>query len=1097
MPDLGYYTLPVIPSIEGIDAQINKSFGAKFGAAGKKASKDFSKGASAGLKDLERDVDAAGKAYQKLKDKAEDSLGKIRSEEEKLKKLRESGASNDRIVAADERLAKARRDSARATRDASDGHAGLLASQKRLGDGATDLGGKFGGLSNIAGTLGISVGGAAAAAGAAAVGGIALLAAGAVRATSELYDLGAQFDDLSDNLRVKTGASGSALDALTNSVENISKSTPASIADIGSVVAETTRALHLTGPELEAVSKNIANLNRLTGEDTNVRGLGKAFRAFGVDAADQVGALDSLFNASQHSGLGVNELIETVVKGGPQLREFGLNFGESAALMGTFEEAGLDAGKSTQGLTKALAGFAKAGKDPQQALQDTITQIKGLVDAGNDAGALDLTNKVFGAKAGVSFFDAVKSGALDLDTLTTSLSTTGDTIQTASDDTADWSERWQELKNKLSVAVEPLASGTFTGLNDGLDELATWVENHQSEIIDFLVGIGDVSITAAEFGIQAFGSLAQGIGELIAPIGDVLGAVNKFQAWQADLRGDHDTANELRAEAEQFFSMGDGLKKIGDAAANANFDSIRNGLHAAGDAAQGASGQIDGVKAAMANLPNGKTIDINAIVVFRDVNGNAIDPSQLITPIRVAATPGGTAPIHGGGRAGGGPILGAGGPTSDVIPIMASDGEHMWTAREVNAVGGQGSMYRLRAAALAGAFKGFAGGGAIGLNPGADELSSIIRQQWPQITNIGGVRAEDGYGEHSSGNALDVMIPNYQSADGVATGNGVLDFVLSNARTMDLKWAIWRDKIYSADGSSKPYGNPNSSDDNAQHRNHVHILLAGKKNTGLQAKAFDASSLVGGGINPGTGDFSGYGSGGSTGVGTNGAAGTYTAPDAKALREANQKVSDADVRVREAEAKQKELEADAKESQKISAQADVDKAKREAEDARADLTELQKGKFTPGKAAKGGQGGLGQFGELGGIAGSFLKETFGIDGSFLPDLSSLGITQMGGNLLNAFKGPLQGLVDGGLGIQQPGWSPGMSVNGVEAPSLFGSTQMPGISDGIHPGSGAAPGPVSIDNSTHINNPQGEPTEKSIQRAMKTRPRIESYALPGT
>lgn len=70
------------------------------------------------------------------------------------------------------------------------------------------------------------------------------------------------------------------------------------------------------------------------------------------------------------------------------------------------------------------------------------------------------------------------------------------------------------------------------------------------------------------------------------------------------------------------------------------------------------------------------------------------------------------------GLAAGGPVpaagrLGSGGPTEDDVPIMASVGEHMWTAREVSAVGGHDMMYRMRAAALRGDLARFAVGGAV------------------------------------------------------------------------------------------------------------------------------------------------------------------------------------------------------------------------------------------------------------------------------------------------------------------------------------------------------------------------------------------------
>lgn len=64
-------------------------------------------------------------------------------------------------------------------------------------------------------------------------------------------------------------------------------------------------------------------------------------------------------------------------------------------------------------------------------------------------------------------------------------------------------------------------------------------------------------------------------------------------------------------------------------------------------------------------------------------------------------------------RAGGGSVTGPGTATSDSIPAMLSNGEHVWTAAEVKAVGGQAAMYRMRSAAQSGLLH-FAGGGAVG-----------------------------------------------------------------------------------------------------------------------------------------------------------------------------------------------------------------------------------------------------------------------------------------------------------------------------------------------------------------------------------------------
>ncbi|MFF5778178.1 phage tail tape measure protein [Streptomyces virginiae] len=67
----------------------------------------------------------------------------------------------------------------------------------------------------------------------------------------------------------------------------------------------------------------------------------------------------------------------------------------------------------------------------------------------------------------------------------------------------------------------------------------------------------------------------------------------------------------------------------------------------------------------------------------------------------------------------GGGVFGAGTATSDSIPALLSNGEHVWTAREVRGAGGHGAVEALRARA-ARSGSAFAKGGAVGLPRFAD-----------------------------------------------------------------------------------------------------------------------------------------------------------------------------------------------------------------------------------------------------------------------------------------------------------------------------------------------------------------------------------------
>lgn len=81
--------------------------------------------------------------------------------------------------------------------------------------------------------------------------------------------------------------------------------------------------------------------------------------------------------------------------------------------------------------------------------------------------------------------------------------------------------------------------------------------------------------------------------------------------------------------------------------------------------------------------------------------------------------------------ASGGPVWGPGGPKSDLVPAMLSNGEHVWTAAEVQAAGGQQQVARLRRLALNRQVDKFADGGPV-IGKLAGVGSDITMMKGPQ-----------------------------------------------------------------------------------------------------------------------------------------------------------------------------------------------------------------------------------------------------------------------------------------------------------------------------------------------------------------------------
>lgn len=113
-----------------------------------------------------------------------------------------------------------------------------------------------------------------------------------------------------------------------------------------------------------------------------------------------------------------------------------------------------------------------------------------------------------------------------------------------------------------------------------------------------------------------------------------------------------------------------------------------------------------------------------------------------------------------------------------------------------------------------------------GTEPYANELRNYIFRAWPQIKTIYGWRHADGYNEHSTGRALDVMI-DYAGSFDTDLGNEIFGWVKLNAKAINLKHVIWQQKVWfpgldmaSAGNQMEDRGSPNEN-----HMNHLHIFL--------------------------------------------------------------------------------------------------------------------------------------------------------------------------------------------------------------------------------------------------------------------------------
>lgn len=100
-----------------------------------------------------------------------------------------------------------------------------------------------------------------------------------------------------------------------------------------------------------------------------------------------------------------------------------------------------------------------------------------------------------------------------------------------------------------------------------------------------------------------------------------------------------------------------------------------------------------------------------------------------------------------------------------------------------------------------------------GLQPNTIVAARAVSARFPQIATIAGVRP-DSKPWHPRGLAIDIMVPNAESPEGIALGNEIRSFALANAARLGLQDVIWRGTYYTPAGpQASGYG----------HYDHVHI----------------------------------------------------------------------------------------------------------------------------------------------------------------------------------------------------------------------------------------------------------------------------------
>lgn len=359
-----------------------------------------------------------------------------------------------------------------------------------------------------------------------------------------------EIDKAMKKIAIGTNASGTALEGLGVNLRNIYGAIPSDLDTIAGSLADLNTITGASGETLETLTTQILEASRMAGEEgaANAASFGRALVQWGIAAEDGAGKVDILFALSQDLGIGFGKLSEQLRVYGAVWQNAGFSMEESAVIMANMEKVGIDLSRVMPGLNAATRKWADAGLDVRETLGYVIDRIK---NTKSETEALTMATNVFGAEGAQRLLVAIRQNALNLDDLSAALSNTEDRVKNTAAATMTFGERLTLLKNKATLALEPIGNVMLQALENLLPTITSiaakiaWLSEKFSELSPrtqaIIVGIGALvaaigpalvvlgSLTMTLAGIlPLLPAIASGIVAMTGPVGVLVVALGSW-----------------------------------------------------------------------------------------------------------------------------------------------------------------------------------------------------------------------------------------------------------------------------------------------------------------------------------------------------------------------------------------------------------------------------------------------------------------------------------------------------------------------------------------------------------------------------------------
>lgn len=397
----------------------------------------------------------------------------------------------------------------------------------------------------------------------------ALAAAGITKfvknAVTDAYALANSFDAAQSSVIMATGATGEALDSLSESMMDI-YAKEGNLQQASALVGELNTRFHLTGEELENTASLFYDFQDATGQSAvaSVRTLSQLTNQWGLETKNVGSLMDKLTVAGQNSGISLNALSSELTSYVDIFNQLGFSIDEAIAMLSQFELYGVNVGSVMMGVRQAVAKGAVESSEELFEVFDKLSS--GAMTA---ADAVDM----FGSRAGKQIASAAQIGALELKDMISALEQSEGKMKETADAAETLSDKWEKagasigaaftktVEKPVNAVSEALANAThavgdFLNQHQGITTVLTAVATGLGAVALGIAGVSAASLKAIP-AVAALGVTLKTafpiIGAVAAGISLVTGLVLAFSNTAVDA-GEQLTATS-QAQADELANL--------------------------------------------------------------------------------------------------------------------------------------------------------------------------------------------------------------------------------------------------------------------------------------------------------------------------------------------------------------------------------------------------------------------------------------------------------------------------------------------------------------------------------------------------------------